>query len=76
MRYKLKMVEHLIQYNHFNVKHDDNIDFSFNQKTAVQEHFKLSVFSRQDKTDVPTENRTRVSRLQVRHANQYATEDC
>ena len=44
MRYKLKMVEHLIRYNHFNVKHDGNIDFSFNQKTGVQELVKVSVF--------------------------------
>ena len=26
------MLEHLIQCNHFNVKHDGNIDFSFDKK--------------------------------------------
>ena len=50
MRYMLKIDEHLIQYKHFNVKNDGNIDFSFKQKISVQELFKVSVFSRQDKT--------------------------
>ena len=32
MHYKLKMADQLMQCNHFNVKHDGNIDFSFNKK--------------------------------------------
>ena len=58
-----------IQMSAFIVKHDGGIDFSINQKTAVQEQGKVSDFSRQDKSDFPTGNQTRVSRLQV-----YTTE--
>jgi len=63
-----------IRWSTFIVKHDGSIDFSINQKIAGQEPSKVSVFSRQDKTDAPPGNRTRVSRLQVGRANQYATE--
>ena len=62
-----------IQRSIFIVKHDGSIDFSINQKIAVQEPGKVSVYSRQDKTDAPTGDRTRVSRLQVWRANHYAT---
>ena len=37
-----------IQRSTFIVKHFGTIDFSINQKTAVQESLKVSVFSRQD----------------------------
>ena len=40
---KMAMADYLIQYNHFNVKHDGNI------KTEVQELVKFSVFSRQER---------------------------
>ena len=42
-----------IQRTTFIVKHDGSIDFSINQKIAVQEQGKVSVFSCQDKTDLP-----------------------
>ena len=38
-----------IQRSIFIVKHDGSIDFSINQKIAVQEPGKVSVFSRQEK---------------------------
>ena len=37
-----------IQRSIFIVKHDGSIDFSINQKIAVQESVKVSVLSRQD----------------------------
>ena len=45
---KIKIDEHLIQSSIFDVKHNDNIDFSINQKTFMQELVKDSVFSPQD----------------------------
>ena len=42
-----------IQRSTFIVKHDSSIDFSINEKISVQELGKVSIFSRQDKTDVP-----------------------
>ena len=45
----MKMAEHLLLYNDFNVKHDGSIDFLINQKTFVQESIKVSFFSRQEK---------------------------
>ena len=50
------------------MKHDGSIDFSINQKIAVQEPGKVSVFSRQEKLYSQTVDRTRVSRFQVRRA--------
>ena len=54
-----------IQRSAFIVKHDGGIDFSINQKIAVQESDKVSDFSRQDKSHIPTGNRTQVSRLEA-----------
>ena len=62
------------QRNTFIAKHDGSIDFSINQKIAVQELGKVSDFSRQDKSHIPTGNRTRVSRLEGWRAIQYTTE--
>ena len=42
-----------MQRSIFKVKHVGSIDFSINQKTTVQEPSKVSVFSRQEKTDIP-----------------------
>ena len=47
------MADSGIQRSTFIVKHDGSIDFSINEKILVQEPGKVSVFSRQDKTDVP-----------------------
>ena len=45
---KIKMADGGIQRSTFIVKHDGSIDFSINQKIAVQEPGKVSVFSRLD----------------------------
>ena len=42
-----------IQRSTFIVKHNGSIDFSIYEKISVQEPDKVSVFSRQDKTDIP-----------------------
>ena len=49
----MKMDDPRIQRSTFIVKHNDSIDFSINKKISVQEPGKVSVFSCQDKTDVP-----------------------
>ena len=43
---KIKMADGGIPRTTFIVKHDGTIDFSINQKIAVQEPSKVSVFSR------------------------------
>ena len=58
-----------LQWIIFIVKHDGSIDFSINQKIAVQEPSKVSGVSRQEKLYSQTGDRTRVSRLQVWRAN-------
>ena len=66
----IKMTDHFIRCDDFIAKHDGSIDFSINQKISVQELGKVSVFSNQDETVVPTtRNRTRFSRLQDWRAN-------
>ena len=42
-----------IQRSIFIVKYDSSIDFMITEKISVEEPGKLSVFSRQDKSDVP-----------------------
>ena len=42
-----------IQRSIFLVKHDGSINFLIDQKTSMQEPVKVSVFSRQEKTDIP-----------------------
>ena len=50
---KIKIADGWIQRSILRVKHDGSINFLINQKTSVQEPVKVSVFSHQEKTDIP-----------------------